>query len=216
MFSDVVDSKKGPIVRAFGPTTGPWQSIHPREAYALFRDLEVRWWVAGGWALDLYLGRQSRPHKDLDIGIQRRDAGVLIAALNEWEFFEAKDGQLYGPITDKPRADINSLWGRPAGADRWVLELMLDESAGDDWVFRRNHTIRRPFWLAIRAGPDGLPYIAPEIQLLYKANRRRSEDEADFELVRPYLTEEAADWLRSALTALDLNHSWLVALSPRP
>jgi len=28
-----------------------------------------RWWIAGGWVLDLFLSRKTRPHADLKISI---------------------------------------------------------------------------------------------------------------------------------------------------
>ena len=31
------------------------------------------WWVAGGWALDLFLGRKTRPHADLEFSILAAD-----------------------------------------------------------------------------------------------------------------------------------------------
>ena len=43
---------------------GIWNPINPEEAYDLFRQLEIPWWIAGGWAIDLFIGRQTRQHKD--------------------------------------------------------------------------------------------------------------------------------------------------------
>jgi lincosamide nucleotidyltransferase A/C/D/E len=37
----------------------------------------VRYWVIGGWGVDALLGRQTRPHKDLDILAVREDAAHL-------------------------------------------------------------------------------------------------------------------------------------------
>jgi hypothetical protein len=35
------------------------------------------WWVAGGWALDLVLGRKTRPHADLEISMLTGDQQAL-------------------------------------------------------------------------------------------------------------------------------------------
>ncbi|NNF53258.1 MAG: hypothetical protein HKN03_02340 [Acidimicrobiales bacterium] len=40
----------------------------------------VRWWVTGGWGVDLLLGRQTRPHNDVDIWIDAADDGEARAA----------------------------------------------------------------------------------------------------------------------------------------
>jgi hypothetical protein len=59
---------------------------------------------------------------------------------------------------------------------------------------------------------DGIPYLAPEIQLLYKAKEPRSKDEADFASTLPYLNRESRQWLVQALTVVHPNHPWLVLL----
>jgi hypothetical protein len=193
---------------------GTWRQTHPREASTFLAAIAHRWWVAGGWALDLYLGTAGRPHKDLDIGILRRDAPDVIASMSSFEFFEALTGRLYRLESGVPRADVNCLWGRPLGTDQWVLELLLDESEHRDWIFRRDRTIRYPLELFVQYDPNQIPYLVPEIQLLYKASRTRPEDEADFERTAPHLSAHARAWLRRAIASLDPAHRWLRSLDP--
>jgi Aminoglycoside-2''-adenylyltransferase len=50
-----------------------WQLWNPDKAATCFAALHVPWWIAGGWAIDLFLGRQTREHEDLDVLILRRD-----------------------------------------------------------------------------------------------------------------------------------------------
>jgi hypothetical protein len=190
-----------------------WEPMKPGEARKLLAAVTCRWWIAGGWALDLFLGRESRPHRDLDVGILRRDAPRVIEALPQWELLEAQDGALRGLGERSPGPKVNSLWCRPRGRSRWVLELLLDECDGDAWVFRRNRDIRRPLAEALRFDGTQLPYLAPEIQLLYKAQRPRPEDEGDFRNVAPRLDDGARAWLRDALKRLDPAHRWLEALT---
>jgi aminoglycoside-2''-adenylyltransferase len=191
-----------------------WKSLQPRDGARWLSALTVPWWVAGGWAIDLSAGDQSRPHKDLDIGILRRDALSVIAALSSWEFHEAKGGVL-SRLRDghAPGVEVNSLWCRPTGATEWFLELMLDESDGNRWVFRRDHQIQRPLRTAIRHNSEGIPYLAPEIQLLYKARAMRAEDQADFDLITPRLDADACAWLRQSLAKTDPSHAWLQMLN---
>lgn len=190
-----------------------WEPMHPREATRLLASLASRWWIAGGWALDLFAGKESRPHADLDIGILRREAGQVIEALPDWELFEAQDGGLLRLEQREPRAQVNSLWCRPRGASRWVFELLLDDSAGDTWVFRRRREIRRPLAEAIRFDRSRIPYLAPEIGLLYKARRPRAADELDFRNVAPRLDDGARAWLHGALARVEPDHPWLEALA---
>src|SRR5512146_249154 len=38
---------------------------------------DIEAWVDGGWGVDALLGRQTRPHGDLDIAIQHKDVPKL-------------------------------------------------------------------------------------------------------------------------------------------
>ncbi len=61
-----------------------------------------------------------------------------------------------------------------------------------------------------RCGADPrIPYLVPEIQLLYKAPGMRPKDLADFEGVLPTLSVPARVWLGRALTIAHPEHTWL-------
>ena len=191
-----------------------WRTLTPQDAVVLLSALTAPWWIAGGWALDLYMRRVTRAHKDLDVGILRKDAQSQLAALRGWDIFEAKNGVLSPLVAgDAPGADVNSLWCRRTNASQWELELLLDRSEGEAWVFRRDARITRPLSHAIRRNSEGIAYLAPEIQLLYKARAMRPEDQADFEQVVPHLTHEAQTWLRKALLSIDREHVWISMLT---
>jgi hypothetical protein len=185
----------------------------PAEAVSLLSAASAPWWVAGGWALDLFVGEQTREHGDLDIGVLRSHARQLIADLSSWEFFEARSGLLSQLETGRePRPEVNSLWCRPIGAATWTLEVLLDASDRDFWVYRRQAQIQRPFAEVIRRNPQGIPYLAPEVQLLYKTRSTRPRDQADFERVAPRLDSVARTWLSQSLSATDPAHTWISAL----
>ena len=196
---------------AYGPAAGCWRAVHPQEASTLLGQVPAQWWVAGGWALDLFVGHQGRSHKDLDIGILRRDVRQVVGAMSGWEFFEAKGGLLFGPLMSDPEDNVSSLWGRPCHTREWVLELMLDDSDGDQWVFRRERSIRA-LDTVIRYDSAGIPFLVPEIQLLYKAGHIRAEDNLDFERIAPHLDDDSRRWLLCALTLVDHYHPWLPIL----
>jgi hypothetical protein len=193
---------------------GDWRSVEPAEAATLFDRLAVKWWIAGGWALDMFLDETSRTHGDLDVGVLRRDIRSVLHELSGWEWCEARDGVLTRlPIGIPPRSDVNSLWCRPVGTAPWVFELMLDESDGALWLFRREPAIKRPLSMLTRTSSSGIPYLAPEIQLLYKAKTLRPHDQADFDRVAPRLDTAAREWLRDSLARTSLRHPWIAALA---
>ena len=63
---------------------------------------------------------------------------------------------------------------------------------------------------------DGLPYLAPELVLLFKSRntsaKDRGKDHADFRNVVAHLDPEQRAWLRWALVATAPDHSWLKQL----
>lgn len=196
------------------PPRGPadWAAASPQEAVAWFARVSVPWWIAGGWAIDLFLGRETRPHGDLDVGVLRRDVGEILRSIPDWEIFEAKDGVLTRVSRTTPRSEVNSLWCRGAGEQWWKLELMLDESEGESWVYRRDPVVRRDLQGLVHHTSQGIPYLAPEVQLLYKAKHARPRDELDFEAVLPHLGTEARTWLWQGLVRTLPSHRWTLAL----
>ncbi|HXY71683.1 MAG TPA: hypothetical protein VEM41_04000, partial [Actinomycetota bacterium] len=78
----------------FDPAGGRWEPIALDGLARLFRQVDAPWWVAGGVALDLFVGRPTREHGDLDVEILRRDLSDFAGAIRGWSLFQAKDGRL--------------------------------------------------------------------------------------------------------------------------
>jgi len=47
---------------------GEWRPLSVEQLSDLLHDAPFRWWIAGGWAIDLFLRRTTRPHADIEIG----------------------------------------------------------------------------------------------------------------------------------------------------
>jgi hypothetical protein len=187
-----------------------WRAIRPNAVLAWLAGVSAPWWIAGGWAIDLFLGQATRPHGDLDVGIFRRDACAVLAALPGWEVHEAKNGRLSRLAPGvAPRADVNCLWCRVSGETQWMLELLLDESDQDSWVYRRDSRIRRAVSEFLCREDSGLAVIAPEVQLLYKSKEPRTKDHEDFHTVATRLDSSARSWLRRSLSLTAPSHPWI-------
>ncbi|HEX3948253.1 MAG TPA: hypothetical protein VHW95_00215 [Steroidobacteraceae bacterium] len=197
------------------PDLPQWTSPEPREAISWFAGVRAPWWIAGGWAIDLFLRKQTRIHLDLDVGVLRRDLTEILSMLKSWEIFEAKDGAL-SPLADGilPRSEVNSLWCRRSSDGPWMLELMLDDAEGENWVYRRDREVRQRLRDALCPDASGILHLAPEIQLLYKSKSVRPKDEADFRLTLPHLGAEARQWLLKSLLQRSPLHPWLAEISP--
>ncbi len=193
---------------------GPWQPLSPEQAGTLFHSLRAPWWIAGGWALDLFAGRLTRDHADLDVEVLRRDQIEVRRCLAGWDLHTAANGVLQPWPPSEPLGDeIQSIWCRPTPSAPWALQIMFAETRGGDWVYRRLSTITRPLGEVGLRTPDGLPYLAPEIQLLYKAKSPRPKDDADFSMVLPLLSQAQWRWLARTLTEAHPGLPWLSRLS---
>jgi lincosamide nucleotidyltransferase A/C/D/E len=77
------------VVKRSGCDRLPMFSIHDVEwILGLTGGLGIEVWLDGGWAVDAHVGRQTRPHRDLDIALQTHDSQVLQSALEDEGFVE--------------------------------------------------------------------------------------------------------------------------------
>jgi Aminoglycoside-2''-adenylyltransferase len=199
---------------------GSWQPWQPEDVAKFFSTLTVPWWIAGGWALDLFLGVQTREHEDIDILFLRRDQHEIRAQLQGWDVQEAHPELLPGswPFQEWKQdmllsASVHDIWCRQHESDPWALQLMVIDTSHDQWIFRHTAQIRGSLSTLGRVSKDGIPYLAPEIQLLYKARGLRPKDEADFAKTLPALDEKSRQWLRESLALVHPGHAWLTQLT---
>jgi hypothetical protein len=176
----------------------------------LFTNLGAPWWLAGGYAIDMAAGRPLREHGDIDVLVLRRDQLAVQHALAGWEWWAADPpGTLrpwrHGEILP---TTVHDIWCRPTHDHPWRIQVMLDESADEDWVSRRNPAVRRPIASIGHVSETGVPYLAPEIQLFYKAKSRRPKDEHDFTQVLSELGPAQRNWLHRAIADTYGDHPW--------
>lgn len=188
----------------------PWTPLSVEATTSLFAAFPGRWWIAGGWAIDLFVGRQTRKHSDIDVLVIRDDQLHLFDTLAEWELFAADPpGTLRpwhgsGPLPP----EVHDIWCRPAADAPWALQIMLMDTVEDRWVFRRDRRIGGTLASMTRER-DGAPYLAPEVQLLFKSKGRRPRDEADLIAALPHLDGRQRQWLRDALELHDPANPWI-------
>lgn len=178
------------------------------------RDLPIPWAFAGGWALDLWLGRVTRKHSDIDVAVLREDQTVLRAALVGWNFEVVEAGMRRPwPADEWLSAPWFETHASPPTSDAPGLEFLLGERDGSDWVFRRNPAVRCPLSQAFVHTSSGLRVLAPEIVLLFKAKVRHAHDESDFAAVWPKLGADSRAWLADSLRLWQPGHPWRFVLT---
>jgi hypothetical protein len=200
------------IARASSLGSDRWAPLSPQEVADLFVGYDGVWWIAGGWAVDLFLEERTRSHDDIDVAVLRADQGAVQRRLADWELWLPTDPHSRSWKTPQPLPPgVNSVWCRRSSGDGWGMELLLMDSDHAEWVYRRKPSIRRPLHSIGRHDPTGLPYLAPEVQLLFKAKyRSAAKNEADFSRVLPRLGQAALEWLAQALLEeFPDGHEWL-------
>lgn len=199
----------------------PLEEAQKRALQAL-RSFERPWWIAGGWAVDCFVGRKTRPHADLEIAILAADQVALYQHLSQWDLrivapgaaFLTWDGELLQP-------PYHQIWARngdfPAqtydqfSSDPSMLDFLIEDHAGEQWHYRRNTRVSRHIdqFGMLR---NGIPCVRPEIALLFKAPKPRFKDQRDFEQVAPLLDPAARAWLHEALTIAHPASPWRTML----
>ena len=191
----------------FTPDLEQWDAWHPEELEPRLRQLEELWAFAAGWAIELFVGGEPRPHDDLEIVVGRESFPAVQAALPELELFVVGDGAAW-PLDDAPEEPFQT-WGRERSSGLWRIDVFRDRWEGDTWVCRRDPAIRRPVAEVIDHTEDGVPYLAPEIVLLFKAKAAREKDERDLERALPLLERARRAWLADALRLVHPGHAWI-------
>jgi hypothetical protein len=197
------------------PDLGPWDPLSLTDTVETFGEARFRWWISGGRALELHVGRSWRDHDDTDVGVARREAANLRALLDGWDIHIAAAGRLDSWIGQELRPELNqnNLWCRRRRASPWCLDVTLAEGDREAWVYRRDPRVRIQWRQAVLRTAVGVPYLSPELQLLFKSKNVRPKDDVDARQVIPELEAERRDRLARLLPE---NHHWQRLLRAEP
>src|SRR5687767_9133170 len=138
--------------------------------------MDAPWWIAGGWAVDLFVGQETREHADIEVAVLRKHQLELQRTLADWDLRIADVGSLtvweHGVRLPPEK---HGIWGREPGIrDAWQLEIALERAEGTRWVYRRDERVSLPLALLGMRDERGIPYLAPEVVLLYKSKSPRA------------------------------------------
>jgi hypothetical protein len=177
---------------------------------ALLGRARSEWYVCGGWAIDLYLGRVTRAHKDVDVSIARAHQLEVRDYLSRrgWSLEKAHDGELStweeGEFLSKP---FHTVWCRNDAHEPDFVELQLDDFDDELFRFRRDASLTLARGRMSFETSSGVPVLAPELVLLYKSSAVEEYAE-DFRNAAPALDAPAREWLKRALAKLYARHPW--------
>jgi hypothetical protein len=193
------------------------------------------WALCGGWAVDAWLGRQTREHGDLDVSVPHPDQRALFEHLRGWQLLAhgsdwqaGMSGQWDGSALALPahihcRAPEDAATLPPDGIAKteegFWLEVLVDERTDQEWVLRQEPRVVVPLEESIRRSEWGVPVVTPEVLLFFKATayigiarlENRPQDNADFEALLPGLGAGQRRWLHEAIARVQADHRWLPA-----
>jgi hypothetical protein len=188
------------------------------------RNFLCQWWLGGGWAIDAWLGSQSRDHEDIEICVARHDQTQIYQYCATWDFFTAVDGE-WAPLPTGTWLEAPSFMLRlqqsthtqiSEAAMPPTFEFLLNEVDGGQWSFYRNPQIQFPLASIYARSAWGMPVTRPEILLLHKAvYRPRPKDDHDFRRILPSLGQDQRRWLHSAIVTMHADHPWRAPLEER-
>jgi hypothetical protein len=131
-----------------------------------------------------------------------------------WSLSTANAGELT-PWKPNERIEfpIHCIWCRKESEIPAFIEVLLNESAGEDFVFRRSVDILLPLSRTFIKSKSGIPILAPEIVLLYKSKGDLTPKSAhDFDHAVDSLESMQRWWLRDALQVVSPMHPWIERL----
>lgn len=170
------------------------------------------WWLAGGVGLEVFCGQRIRSHGDIDIEVLRQDVDALAHHLDLWELWSAHQGRLTRWRPGQ-RLHGHSLWACPQEGKSWQFEIMLAASVPESvpskpiWAYRRAPSITRELG-TVGLLKDGLPVLAPEVSLLFKAPTPRPRDDQDLSHCLPKLSKTQFSWLKAAIALAHPASPW--------
>ena len=192
---------------------GTWDHLPLPEVVQIFGGLAVPWWIAGGYAIDAFAGTGRRDHDVVDVSLFASDQLEVQKHLHAWELHCADPpGSLRPWLPGEMLAShIHDIWVRRNSDDPWRFQLMLNPGDPAEYICRRDERVRMPLNEATFEAA-GVRYLAPEIQLFFKAKSPRPKDEQDFADCLPLLSESQRAWLSEALEAGGFGREWMARL----
>ena len=160
------------------------------------------WFITGGWAIDLFLNKETREHKDIEIGIYRKNQMQLYRHFGKQKKYYIDNTSHIGK---KEKREWNKEYLRLPIYEVYVeydgieIKVVLNEKDEDNWIYRLNEKIKLNEEKAILNNEEEIPYLCPEIVLLHKSKDMRDKDIADISNANEKMDESQKKWLMDSI-----------------
>lgn len=86
-----------------------------------FEILNIPVWVGGGWGVDALIGSQTRPHNDIDVYVEKKNADSFIKILTSKDYSEVKMDYT---------TESHTVWQNPSNhvVDFHIIEFKADDA----------------------------------------------------------------------------------------
>ncbi|MGY9063822.1 nucleotidyltransferase domain-containing protein [Streptomyces sp. CAS3] len=185
----------------------------PEQIAERLNGVSAPWCVAAGWALDLFRGEQTRDHGDLELAVPAAAFVEIRDRFPEYAFDAVGSGKVWVDAGAEELAGTHQTWLRDPASGQFLLDVFREPHDGGTWICRRDQSLRLPYDAIIERTADGIPYLIPELVLLFKAKATRPKDQADFEGILPLLSQARRDALSAWLTRVHPGHGWSAKLA---
>jgi len=208
------------------------------EANRLLMNMNVDYAFCGGYAIELFLDRELRAHCDIDVSVYWEDRDFIIEYMknNNWKVYEAcgngavhqivdindqlkikrnifciRDNCKFVKLKPKSEKDMYIIDFYDEGQAKFdFVEFLFNNKTKTDFCYARNIEIILPLSKAKCFNAD-IPYLTPEIVLLYKSTDIiREDNHVDFEAAMVEMSKAQKQWLKSALITVNpFGHPWI-------
>ena len=201
------------------------------------KNMLVDYAICGGHAIDIFVGKETRQHKDLDVAVFWDERNKIIDYMlkDKWDIYEPCGNDLFHKIieiNEQKRIKSNIWCVKPENKhysftknknkmytvdfDNSVqieldyIEFLFDTRRDGYFLYRRNQDIMLKIDDAILY-KNNIPYLAPEFVLLYKSTSVGFEsNQQDFENALIKINEKQLAWLYNVLKIMfPKGHEWL-------
>jgi hypothetical protein len=136
----------------------------------------ANWFLCGGYSIDLFVGRQTRSHSDVDIGIYRSEIEDALRCVENGIVYVCDPPGSVTRWNGEPIPEhVNDIWVASSEEDCWILQILIFTDVGEKVVFKRDKNVS---WTkAVHTiESKGYRILNPAITLLYKASRGKFEE----------------------------------------
>jgi len=148
--------------------------------HELFEQAGIDYWVFGGWAVDFYAGRLTRPHGDIDVAVWMIDLGRVDELLSHagWNHTPQINEDGYTQyVLETTRLDLAYL----ARDDDGLVYTPIESGRGD-WAFGAfGHDVAD--LLGVRAHVVSLSSLLSDKMEVRSDPSTRAKDQADVEVL---------------------------------